>query len=179
MTSPSDWTSLADPKRAIRTGGLWESDFKDWGETAQGDAKNIAATGFRPIAEVFLKERKASLEKERAAQNEWLVRRSEEITGAASRERDLQPGLFDFARPEPSFAPVAAPDWADLKDPAERLAAFHADRAQRPAARSEAEGVLRIFKQRNAALDGLLDFKPPEVIPLGLLMLIPEAGNGA
>ena len=49
----------------------------------------------------------------------------------------------------------------------------------RPAERSEAEGVLRIFKQRSAALDRLLDFTPPEMIPLGLLMLIPEVGNGA
>jgi ERCC4-related helicase len=179
LTSASDWTPFADPKRAIRTGGLWETHFQDWGETAQGDAKRTAAEGFRPIAEAFLQERKSSLEKERTAQNEWLARRSEEITGAASRERDRQPELFDLGRPEPSFAPVAAADWADLKDPADRLAAFHADRGQRPAERSEAEGVLRIFKQRNQALDRLLDFKPPEIIPLGLLMLIPEAGNGA
>ncbi len=179
LTSPSEWTPLADPKRAIRTSGLWEAHFQGWGEAAQGDAKRAAAQGFGPIAEAFLKERKAGLEKERAAQNEWLTRRSEEITGAALREREHQPGLFDFAHADTSFTPIAAPDWADLSDPAERLAAFHADRAQRPAERSEAEGVLRIFNKRSAALESLLDFKPPEIIPLGLLMLIPEAGHGA
>jgi hypothetical protein len=47
------------------------------------------------------------------------------------------------------------------------------------AARVEAEGVLRIFEQRVGFLNKLLDLREPEVVPLGVLMLLPEATHGA
>jgi hypothetical protein len=60
-----------------------------------------------------------------------------------------------------------------------RLAAFQADRTQPPAARVDAEGVLRIYQQRLTHLDNLADLRPPEIVLLGVLMLIPEGHHGA
>ena len=96
LNSASDWAPLTDPKRAIRTGGLWETHFQEWGEKAQADAKQAATDGFLPIADAFLKERKSSLEKERAAQNEWLARRlgrdhRRGVAGARPSARAVRP----------------------------------------------------------------------------------------
>jgi superfamily II DNA or RNA helicase len=179
IASPSDWTSLADPARAVRTTGLWKAHFEDWAAPAEAEAKSAAASGFRPLAEAFTSERRATLEREKAAQAEWLARRAEEITGAVANETVRQAELFDLGRDNSSSEPDAvSAEWAGLRDPAERLAAFHSDRSQRPGQRSEAEGVLRINKERVEALERLLDLRPAEVIPLGVLMLIPEAGHG-
>ena len=61
----------------------------------------------------------------------------------------------------------------------QRLAAFHSDREQPAARRAEAEGVLRIQEQRMVHLKRLLDLREPEIVPLGVLMLIPEVKHGA
>jgi hypothetical protein len=177
LGSPSDWTNLAGPRRAVRTTGLWEAHFEGWAGPAEAKAITAAQEGFRPLAEAFLKERRATLEKEKAGQQEWLARRAEDITGPIPKETARQAGLFD-ATPEESAAESSIPEWASLRDAVQRLAAFHSDRSQRPSPRSEAEGVLRIYRQRVEVLDRLLDLKPSEVIPLGVLMLIPEAAHG-
>jgi ERCC4-related helicase len=179
LASPSDWTPLTHPQRALKTTGLWDLHFQSWAGRAAVEARAAAQDGFAPIAQKFLDERKATLEKEQAGQREWLARRAEELTGPVLNTTTHQAGVLEFARPEAPAPATSIPDWATLQDPAERLAAFHSDRAQRPAQRSEAEGVLRIFQQRTEVLDCLLDLRPPEVIPLGVLMLIPEAGHGA
>jgi hypothetical protein len=82
--------------------------------------------------------------------------------------------LFD-PRPvaeTPAGSPV--PDWAFLTDPVARLAAFAADPSQPPARRSEADGVLRIQRQRLESLEARLTLSAPEVVPLGVLMLVPQ-----
>jgi hypothetical protein len=66
-----------------------------------------------------------------------------------------------------------------MTDPSERLAAFARDRSQRPSQRSEADGVLGIFRKRTRALEMLMDLRPPEVILLGVLMLVPEVNHGS
>ena len=63
--------------------------------------------------------------------------------------------------------------------PEKRLAAFASDRSQRPSQRSEADGVLRIYQQRTQALDMLAEIRSPEVILLGVLMLVPEVPHGS
>ena len=67
------------------------------------------------------------------------------------------------------------PAWANIADPAERLAAYASDRGQHPARRSEADGVLRLHRQRLQALEARLALGAPEIVPLGVLMLVPEA----
>ena len=79
-------------------------------------------------------------------------------------------------REQPIPPPPSGPR---LPIPRLRLAAFKSDRAQRPSQRSEADGVLRIFQQRTSALEMLMDLRPPEVILLGVLMLVPEVNHGS
>ena len=57
------------------------------------------------------------------------------------------------------------------------MAAFGSDGGQSPAKRSEADGVLRIHEKRKKILDALLDIGPPQIVPLGVLMLVPEFRN--
>jgi hypothetical protein len=65
-----------------------------------------------------------------------------------------------------------------VSEPAERLAAFAMDTSQSPARRSEADGVLRIHRQRQKELLNRLAFGTPEIVPLGVLMMIPESHHG-
>lgn len=60
-----------------------------------------------------------------------------------------------------------------------KLAAFGSDSSQPPAKRSEADGVLRIYEKRKRLLEALLDLGNPEIVPLGVLMLIPEVNHAA
>jgi hypothetical protein len=82
--------------------------------------------------------------------------------------------LFDPAASSELAAEPSLPVWTTLADPAERLAAFGTDASQPPARRSEADGVLRIYRQRQEALEARLTLGAPEIVPLGVLMLVPE-----
>jgi hypothetical protein len=88
----------------------------------------------------------------------------------------VQGSLFD---PVGTMHALATSSWQTVTDPRDRLAAFHVDRQQPAAARAEAEGILRIYEQRTDYLNRLLDLRDPEIIPLGVLMLIPEVKHGA
>ena len=59
--------------------------------------------------------------------------------------------------------------------PAERLAAIHADTNQSARLRSQADALLKLYQQRMQRLSLRGQFSPPEVIPLGVLMVIPDA----
>ena len=87
--------------------------------------------------------------------------------------------LFDLDPTTPSPAETVAPSWVSLTDSAERLAALVADRSYPPARRSEADGALRIYRQRLADLEVRLALGQPEIVPLGVLMILPEDGRGA
>ena len=178
MTTASEWTPLADPTRAIRTTGIWEDHFEGWSDKALETAQKAAEDGFIPLAGSFTQERKASLESERTAQKEWLKKRSEEISGTGVSEKAYQAELFG-PHGNGSEPKGAAPAWASITDPDQRLAAFASDRSQRPSHRSEADGVLRIYQQRTRTLDMLTEIRSPEVILLGVLMLIPEVPHGS
>lgn len=182
--SPEQWQPLTDLRNAIRTAELWKHHFENWAEDAQRLAAMVAEKGFRPVAEAFTRERKQMLEQERRQQEEWLRKRAEEITGAGGAIAAQQLGLFEPSHPSPP-AP-SPPSWQGKgkglppgTDARERLAAYYADRGVHPAARSEAEGVLRLYRQRMEHLDSLADLREPEIIPIGVLMLIPEAEHGA
>jgi hypothetical protein len=169
--SANDWIHFADPQKAIRTTDVWSDHFAAWGSEAQTRAKAAAKEAFAPITDKFIAERTHLLQRERQNQTEWLERRTEEITGRPSatieRQRTLLPETNDADQ-----LPKAA--WETVADPAVRLAAFHSDRDQTPSARMEAEGVLRIYQQRMKDLDCLSDLRPPEIVSIGLLMLVPE-----
>ncbi len=174
--SADAWSSLADSAAGIRTTDLWKTHFASWGHPAQEQALAAARTGFAGPAKQFIEDRKKALNRELANQQDWLKNRAEEVAGAAATSAFTQGSLFDSAEAAPA---AKTPAWQTVADPQERLAALHCDREQPVAARVEAEGVLRIFQQRVSALNRLLDLREPEVVPLGVLMLIPEAKHGA
>jgi hypothetical protein len=174
--SPDDWSALTDPTSAIRTTDLWRTHFGSWGPQAQDQALSVARTGFTPLAKQFVDDRRKALQREQANQSDWLKKRVEEVTGRATTPASVQVSLFD---PIESRQAPATPAWQSVTDPQHRLAAFHADRQQPASARAEAEGVLRIYEQRTSYLNRLLDLRGPEIIPLGVLMLIPEVKHGA
>jgi hypothetical protein len=166
------WAPLADPDKAIRTTDLWDNHFKEWGDSARQRAEKAALAGFRPIATTYTQERTKSLTAERQSQQEWLRKRVEEITGTV-RSADVQRELFDDAGGDSGGGPPPSA-WVAITDPAERLAAFASDSHQPPSKRSEADGVLRIYRQRTGILDNLSALGEPEIVQLGVLMLIPK-----
>lgn len=172
LDSADHWLGLADPKKALRTTDLWKKHYKNWWEDAQGQAQAAAEQGFGPMADSFVAAHMKTLETEMAAQAEWLKKRADEITDAAERAQPREVGLFD----DPASVPrVPSRSWASRKDPEQCLAAFHEDRSQPVRARLEAEGVLRLYHDRLADLRGRGDLRAPEIVPLGVLMLLPEA----
>jgi hypothetical protein len=171
-----DWLPLADSSAAIRTTDLWKTHFAAWRPKARKQALAAADLGFAPAAKQFIADRKLALEREIASQREWLSKRVEEITGTSAASASTQRSLFESAESSPT-ATVAT--WQTIANPEERLAAFHSDREQPVAKRAEAEGVIRIYEQRLGHLKRLLDLREPEIVPLGVLMLIPEANHGA
>lgn len=169
--SAADWSHWLDPGQAIRTTDLWSRHFESWASNSSELARGLAKQGFGPNAQAFVSERRLTLSRERASQDEWLKQRAIEITGTTGRTTPRERGLFDDAT---GISQPAAASWQSLGDPAARLAAFHADREQSAKDRSEANGVLEIYRQRQKVLDELLDLREPEIFPLGVLMLIPE-----
>ncbi|MBD2358143.1 DEAD/DEAH box helicase family protein [Tolypothrix sp. FACHB-123] len=171
------WLTLADRKRAIRTTDVWQNYFASWGDIARQQAQQLAQTGFDPLAEAFIKEWQRELQAEQFRQEEWLKTRTQEIAPAADTGPQ-QLELFSLAAPanEQSFTPTT---WASYTDPVEKLAAFATDKTQPARLRSEADGVLRIYRQRLGQLQARLLLGDPEIIPIGLLMLLPEVGRGA
>ena len=166
------WTPLADPSRAVRTTDVFKNHFEHGFTEASRQARQAAEVGFRPLAEAFVRERLDDLRQEQTRQHEWLRLRAGELMGEP-RLQPVQTELFDpFVQEGPPM--MEQPIWATLTDPVEQLAAFAADPTQPVRTRSEADGVLRIHRQRLSALEARLALGTPEVQPLGVLMLIPE-----
>ncbi|MFZ5448936.1 MAG: helicase-related protein [Thermodesulfobacteriota bacterium] len=169
LGEPHVWLSIADTARAIRTSGFWEAHFAPWAGSASEIAHSSAAAGFGPLAAAFIKDRRRALQAEKEDLQKWLAQRSQEITGEthpAPRQRELF---------QQSDAEESQEAWQQSHDPAERLAAFAADSGQPLGRRSEAEGVLRLYRQRLQDLEDRFALGDPEILPLGLLMIIPES----
>ena len=167
--TPDEWQDMADSKNGIRATDLWKKHFESWADEAHQRAAEAALACFRPVAKAHVKEREGALKQERQDQDEWLRKRAEEITGTGVTTA-IQPTLFDAQDP----AGHRLPAWQTIDAPADRLASFATDGNQPPAKRSEADGVLRIYRQRMAVLDSLSALGDPEVIPLGVLVLVPR-----
>lgn len=151
---------------------MFKHYFEHWFADASVQAQPVAETGFRPLTEAFVHQRQGDLNQEWSRQHEWLQQRTREIIENPGPP-SIQTGLFDpLVLEEPS--PAERPIWATLADPVERLAAFAADPTRPARARGEAEGVLRIHRQRLTAIEAHLAMGAPEVLPLGVLLLIPE-----
>ena len=169
LLDASQWSAMADPECGIRTVQVWERHFARWAGSAQATCRSAAAAQFAGIAKEYAGIRRTAVEKEHGELDSWLAVRAKEITGDVHSSA-VQTQLFVAGQPE--APPQAA--WADVTDPAERLARFYADSTQAHAARSEADGVLRLYRQRIADLDAHIQLLEPEIVPLGLLMIVPE-----
>jgi len=174
--SADGWLSYANVDLAISTEGVWKDHFKDWAEGTIDYVKDYISEKFQPLATQFADDRKEMLAAEGNRQDEWLTKRSEEITGKVGEPIAEQIDAFPIETTDPKSQPTFI--WQSIEDPAERLAAFHNDRSRHPSARAEAEGVLRIYQQRMEDLKNRADLRKPEIIPLGMLMIIPEDQDG-
>lgn len=173
MIAAEDWLPLADAHRAVRTRDVWQQHFASWADGTAEGARAAAADQFAPVADRFAKDWKSQMEAERGQLDAWLSERAAQIIGDHGAAPD-GPGLFDEQPDRHQEVPV----WATESDPALRLAGFGADPAQAGVARSESDGVLRIYHQRLTALGRRERLGPPEIVPLGLLMLVPGSGDG-
>ena len=170
------WISHADPARAIRTTDMWKHHFAHWANQVQAQVHTAAATAFQSLAESFIAQRRQALHAEREALRQWLEQRAHDLTGSVipvSQQRDLfEPLSQAYISPQTS-------SWVTLADATERLAGFATDASQPSARRSEADGVLRIYRQRLRDIEVRLAFGAPEMMSLGVLMLVPENRYGA
>jgi hypothetical protein len=151
---------------------VYERDFLTWFAPAAEQARMVAAHGFAPIGEGFIKERQRELEAERHRQDEWLRQRTSEILPVVQVPSAQQLSLFGATAADLPTLETHAP-WQTLTDSVARLAAFHGDASQPARLRSEADGVLRIYRQRIADLEARLTLRAPEVMLLGVLMIVP------
>lgn len=164
--SPKDWLEPLKGK-AISTKDVWKDHFADWGETAQQTAIRAARDAFSSVGNEFTETRLAELRKEQNQHDLWLREATDQIIGDA--EADPAPTLFDTDQTFRQSMPV----WKTSSDPKERLASFATDKSNSRERRNQAETILRAYERRILDLADRLQLSEPEVIPLGLLMIVP------
>lgn len=175
---PSLWTGVANLERAIDPAGTWDKKFLTWGEGAREKALEHAASQFQGIATEFCEKLLEDRKSDESALQKWLQFRVDEIIGTSVKLPE-QLGLLDNVVHSRKQDKEEIADWSQLKDPESRLAGYAIDGTQPSRKRQEAEGVLRIYNQRLNDLKARLDFTKPEVVPLGILMIIPKEQHGA
>jgi ERCC4-related helicase len=173
FTEAGDWSRLAEPSRAIRTTDLWQRYFAEWGGVARERAQRAASESFAPVASAFTAARAASLQDEVDALQGWLASRLTELSARLPKS-DAALSLFDEPGPRGS-----AQAWRTLPEPIDRLRGMSGDEAVPYAVRQEARASLAMHEQRMRDLNARRQLRAYELVPLGLLMLIPEVSCGA
>jgi hypothetical protein len=161
IVQPDRWMAIADPKRQVPVGGLWEKYFQGWLPQIEGVCGMAASSAFHPSALTFVDTLRADLSVERSELDRWAELRTTELCGEPSRQMDL-------------LAAASAPAWQTGTDPIVRLSAFASDSAQPPARRHEASGVVSLHRARRELLDRRAKTVVPPPMTLGLLMIVPE-----
>jgi hypothetical protein len=164
---PEAWLALLEQGSPVATRDLWERAFAVWTDDARAAALNAARVAFARIAAPQLAEHWRLLDAERRELDPWLRARAGALCGPV---QPVQVDLFGGT--------TELPSWKTKIDPADRLAAFATDGANPPAARREADGVLRLFQKRERDLAVRTETRVLEPLPLGLLMLVPVVGGG-
>lgn len=164
--SPKDWLEPLRGK-AISTKDVWKDNFADWGEAAQQTAIRAARDAFSSVGNEFTKTRLAELRREQNQHDVWLREAATQIIGDA--EADPAPTLFDGDQAFRKSMPV----WRTSSDPKERLSSFATDKSNSRERRNQAETILRAYERRISDLAERIQLSEPEIIPLGLLMLVP------
>jgi superfamily II DNA or RNA helicase len=172
LEEPSTWQQLLDPARAVRTSDVWASRFESWAPARRPAAEKAAAKAFSRIAAAFAEEHGELLQRDRTELDNWLQTRTTELCGRAIPP--VQANLFDESAP-------TASTWQLSGDPIQRLGALATDADVPVARRAEAQTVLSLFDRRRNELERRSRLRPPQVMPLGMLMLVPaqEVRRGA
>lgn len=157
LEDSADWLLSQDDAAPSR--GVWEKHFAGWGPRAQEAAAQAAQSAFQVMADSFARTHHKMLDEEQRRLDDWLKGRADEICGPA---RDEGPTLFDEGVP------------AAQRNPFERLQQFFARQSSGSKARAEAEAILRAYERRQAKIQERRELRDPEVVPLGLLMLVPR-----
>ncbi|MDK9700835.1 MAG: helicase-related protein [bacterium] len=171
FSTPDQWMKFADVERGIRLTDVYSNHFSSWYNSALDSAKAQAKLNLQPVVEKFSKDWLSELEVEKQEQERWLRLRTNEITGTVI-EAATQTGLFDSSTSQTSIG--NDPSWQSLTDPLERLARFATDKSNHLRSRSEADGVLRIYRKRMEDLTARMALQPSEVFHLGVLMILPK-----
>lgn len=164
---PGAWLRLASLGMGLAPDGMWEKHFAPWAAPQVDTASKVAHDAFAPAGQAFLKEAAHAITRETEELDQWLAERVAEMTPAVTPATE---SLFDPAKPVPAPKPPPA-------TPTEKLAAIHADTSQPPRLRSQADALLKLYRHRQNLLKLRGQFAPPEVIPLGLLMVVPQGVN--
>jgi len=172
LPETENWLDRVNAATGVLTAGLWERTFSSWGKGAEAQAAEIAEKTFEPLRGQIEQELRVRSEEELARQSDWLSSRVREIIG----ERvplPVQEDLFN-----PSATPqISVADWVSRTDSSERLAGFACDRSQPPHLRNEADSVLRIYRQRTGTIEARSALLNAEVLPVGMLMIVPRRAN--
>ncbi len=170
LPEDEDWLGRVAGASGERTGGLWQRLFADWGPGAAEGALAAADAAFAPLRAHVERELSTRCEADRARQADWLASRTREITGGLAPQ-PLQQELFADGTAPAAPQPLAT--WDRHTDPEERLAGFATDRSQSPRLRSEADTVLRTYRQRLEGIEARGTLLSAEVLPVGMLMVVP------
>lgn len=166
VADPTEWSHFTEPDRAVPPFSLWDKHFAGWVPLRQEESLASANRTFEALAEAFSKEHREELAAERQELDRWLVVRADGLCGP--RYLGTQLKLL-----EEDGSPEELPAWRMAEQPTERLAGFSTDRTNSITKRREAEGVLKLYKKRCEDLDRRSRLEPPDVRPLGMLMLVP------
>lgn len=169
LFSSEEWLKYTDTCKAISAADVWNKYFSSWGNIAKEKAKKAANETFESMASQYITGKKKDLEDEKKKLTDWFNTRVSEIAGTGIKP--IQRSLF-----EPR-SKTEHPHWSRLSDPVERIAAFASDKGNPRSKCSEADTLLRLYKDRVKELDELSSFEDTSIRPLGILMIVPEEGK--
>jgi hypothetical protein len=165
----NEWLALATVDSAVSPVDVWKNRFATWATNQLAPARRVAADSFAAAGLKFIEETTAGLAREKADLDQWLGERVRELVPSIREETaDLfAPNTATTPRPRPTT-------------PAEQLAAIRDDDKQPSKLRSQGDALLKLHRKRADHLARREQFTAPEVVPLGLLMVIPrEDRHGA
>lgn len=165
--SPDAWLARGDASRAVVATGVWQSAFSSWLPGRQAHAADAAKSASTALVDAFLDVHGQDLDRELGEVTDWVRARADDL---CPRTPPTTMGLFDAAAPAPQ------PAWMTSTVPTERLAGFATDARYPARARAEAEGVLRLYQRRQRDLERRRHVRSAEVVPLGMLLLVPGKG---
>lgn len=175
LSDSLDWIRWTDAAHATRAKDAWPDHFASWAGNAEEQGLAEVRRHFAPLARSIQHQRESTLQRERDRLHEWLASRAREIIGDRGHLAVAQhlPGMAKGDGPRPSTA-----SWAPLSDPSQRLAGFKNDPSQPASLRHEADTVLSLFARRREDLEARADLREAEVVPIGMLLLIPRRSAG-